>query len=100
MSLDRAPTEDEAVTSIDALIEGFRTAERPRAEHGVGLEHEKFLYPLADPPTPVPYDGPRGIRLSALDAAYARSIRFEARLGRGRGGARQCHPLLTYPVQE
>jgi glutamate--cysteine ligase len=43
MSLDRAPTEDEAVTSIDALIEGFRTAERPRAEHGVGLEHEKFL---------------------------------------------------------
>ena len=62
MSLDRAPTEDEAVTSIDALIEGFRTAERPRAEHGVGLEHEKFLYPLEGPPIPVPYDGPRGIR--------------------------------------
>jgi glutamate--cysteine ligase len=61
MSLDRAPTEDEAVTSIDALIEGFRTAERPRAEHRVGLEHEKFLYPLVDPPTPVPYEGPRGI---------------------------------------
>lgn len=62
MSLDRAPTEDEAVTSIEALIEVFRTAERPRAEHGVGLEHEKFLYPLEDPPTPVPYEGPRGIR--------------------------------------
>ena len=61
MSLDRAPTEDEVVTSIDALVEVFRTAERPRAEHRVGLEHEKFLYPLHDPPTPVPYEGPRGI---------------------------------------
>ena len=70
MSLDRAPTEDEAVTSIDALIEGFRTAERPRAEHGVGLEHEKFLYPLEGLPIPVPYDGPRGIRslLGLLEA--------------------------------
>ena len=46
MSLYRAPTEDEAVTSIDALIEVFRAAERPRAEHRVGLEHEKLLYPL------------------------------------------------------
>ena len=61
MSLDRAPTQDEAVTSVSALVDVFRTAERPRAEHGVGLEHEKFLYPLEDPPTPVPYDGPRGI---------------------------------------
>jgi glutamate--cysteine ligase len=61
MSLDRAPTQDEVVTSIDALIEVFRTAERPPTEHRVGLEHEKFLYPLQDPPTPVPYQGPRGI---------------------------------------
>lgn len=61
MSLDRAPTQDEAVTSVSALVDVFRTAERPRAEHRVGLEHEKFLYPLADPPTPVPYEGPRGI---------------------------------------
>jgi glutamate--cysteine ligase len=62
MSLDRAPTQDEAVTSVSALVEIFRTAERPRAEHRVGLEHEKFLYPLEDPATPVPYEGPRGIR--------------------------------------
>ncbi|HEY1905987.1 MAG TPA: glutamate-cysteine ligase family protein [Myxococcaceae bacterium] len=61
MSLDRAPTEDEAVTSPDDLLAVFRTAERPRAEQRVGLEHEKFLYPVEDPPTPVPYDGPRGI---------------------------------------
>jgi glutamate--cysteine ligase len=62
MSLDRAPTQDEVVTSADALVEAFRAAERPRAEHRLGLEHEKFLYPAEDPPTPVPYEGPRGIR--------------------------------------
>lgn len=61
MSLDRAPTEDEVVTSPDALVDVFRGAERPPREHRVGLEHEKFLYPLHDPPTPVPYEGPRGI---------------------------------------
>ena len=61
MSLDRAPTQDDAVTSADALLDVFRAAERPRAEHRVGLEHEKFLYPAEDPPTPVPYEGPRGI---------------------------------------
>ena len=61
MSLDRAPTQDEAVTSVSALVDVFGTAERPRAEHRVGLEHEKFLYPLEDLPTPVPYEGSRGI---------------------------------------
>jgi glutamate--cysteine ligase len=61
MSLDRAPTQDEAVTSVSALVDDFRTAERPRGDHRVGLEHEKFLYPLEDPATPVPYEGPRGI---------------------------------------
>jgi glutamate--cysteine ligase len=61
MSLDRVPTQDEVVTSPDGLVDVFRAAERPRAEHRLGLEHEKFLYPVADPPTPVPYDGPRGI---------------------------------------
>jgi glutamate--cysteine ligase len=61
MSLDRAPTQDEVVTSPDGLVDVFRAAERPRAEFRLGLEHEKFLYPVEDPPTPVPYDGPRGI---------------------------------------
>ena len=61
MSLDRAPTEDEVVTSASELVEVFRSAERPRFEHRVGLEHEKFLYPVEDPPLPVPYEGPRGI---------------------------------------
>src|SRR5215468_7339497 len=61
MSLDRAPTEDEVITTPDALVDVFRSAERPRVEHRVGLEHEKFLYPVEDPVVPVPYDGPRGI---------------------------------------
>src|SRR5262244_218993 len=61
MSLDRAPTEDEVITTPDALVDVFHSAERPRAEHRVGLEHEKFLYPIEDPVFPVPYDGPRGI---------------------------------------
>lgn len=61
MSLDRAPTEDEVLTSVEGLVAVFRAAERPRVEHRVGLEHEKFLYPVEDPPTPVPYEGPRGI---------------------------------------
>ena len=70
MSLDRAPTEDEVLTSADALVQVFRSAERPRPEHRLGLEHEKFLYPVEDPPTPVPYEGPRGIRtlLGLLEA--------------------------------
>jgi glutamate--cysteine ligase len=61
MSLDRAPTEDDVVTSVGALLDVFRSAETPREEHRLGLEHEKFLYPVADPPTPVPYEGSRGI---------------------------------------
>jgi len=61
MSLDRAPTEDEAITSVDALVDVFRRAERPSPQHRVGLEHEKFIYPLTGPPEPVPYEGPRGI---------------------------------------
>jgi glutamate--cysteine ligase len=61
MSLDRAPTEDEALTSADALVDVFRGAERPSSQHRVGLEHEKFIYPLRGPPNPVPYEGRHGI---------------------------------------
>jgi glutamate--cysteine ligase len=61
MSLDRAPTEDEVITSADALVDVFRGAERPSLQHRVGLEHEKFIYPLEDPPNAVPYEGPQGI---------------------------------------
>ena len=62
MSLDRAPTADDVVSSPEALVELFRSAERPAGEQRVGLEHEKFLYPRADPVTPVPYEGPQGIQ--------------------------------------
>jgi glutamate--cysteine ligase len=42
------------------LVEGFRAAEKPRAEMRLGLEHEKLVYPLG-PARPVPYEGPSGI---------------------------------------
>ncbi|XXF76651.1 glutamate-cysteine ligase family protein [Myxococcaceae bacterium GXIMD 01537] len=60
MSLDLKRAASEPLTSIDALLEGFRSAEKPRSEHRLGLEHEKFVYPLATA-QPVPYEGEAGI---------------------------------------
>lgn len=61
MSLDLQP-DAQPLTHIDELIETFRSAEKPRVEHLVGLEHEKFVYPAASPMTPVPYEGSAGIQ--------------------------------------
>ncbi len=69
MSLDREQPEVEPVSSVEALTRFFHSAERPRASHQVGLEHEKFIYPRAVA-LPVPYEGPSGI--GALLAALAR----------------------------
>ncbi len=48
MSLDLKRSASQPITSIDALVDGFRAAEKPRAEHRLGLEHEKFLYPVQE----------------------------------------------------
>ncbi|MBF5044716.1 glutamate--cysteine ligase [Aggregicoccus sp. 17bor-14] len=65
MSLDLQRAEAAPITSIEPLVEGLRSAEKPRAQHRLGLEHEKFVYPLPGnallPPTAVPYEGPSGI---------------------------------------
>jgi glutamate--cysteine ligase len=59
MSLDLPP--DEApLTSVEALVDFFRSAERPSAEHKIGLEHEKLIYPVGSA-EPVAYEGPKGI---------------------------------------
>ncbi|HEX4619980.1 MAG TPA: glutamate-cysteine ligase family protein, partial [Myxococcaceae bacterium] len=59
MSLDLPP--DEApLTSVDALVDFFRGAERPVAEHQIGLEHEKLIYPVGSA-EPVAYEGTKGI---------------------------------------
>ena len=60
MSLDLQRTASEPITSDDMLLAGFRSAEKPRNQHRLGLEHEKFIYPR-DVARPVPYEGPSGI---------------------------------------
>ncbi|HYO53114.1 glutamate--cysteine ligase [Archangium sp.] len=60
MSLDLQRASSEPITSVDMLLAGFRSAEKPRSQHRLGLEHEKFIYPL-HAARPVPYEGPSGI---------------------------------------
>ncbi|MET0403307.1 MAG: glutamate-cysteine ligase family protein [Cystobacter sp.] len=66
MSLDLQRTASEPITSADLLLAGFRSAEKPRDQLRLGLEHEKFVYP-AGSARPVPYEGASGIG-SLLDA--------------------------------
>src|SRR5687768_14708580 len=60
MSLDLQRAVSEPITSIDMLLAGFRSAEKPQSQHRLGLEHEKFVYPV-QAARPVPYEGPSGI---------------------------------------
>jgi glutamate--cysteine ligase len=60
MSLDRAPTDVRTLSSVQDLLETFRSAEKPRSDFQVGLEHERFVYPRGSS-HPVPYEGPNGI---------------------------------------
>ncbi|QRK03969.1 glutamate--cysteine ligase [Archangium violaceum] len=60
MSLDLQRSASEPITSIDMLLAGFRSAEKPRSKHLLGLEHEKFVYPIQGA-SQVAYEGPSGI---------------------------------------
>ncbi|HZH13311.1 MAG TPA: glutamate-cysteine ligase family protein [Archangium sp.] len=60
MSLDLQRDSSQPITSADQLLAGFRSAEKPPAQHLLGLEHEKFIYPVQSA-RPVPYEGPSGI---------------------------------------
>ncbi|CAM4312157.1 glutamate--cysteine ligase [Corallococcus sp. ZKHCc1 1396] len=60
MSLDLKRVASEPLTSVAPLVDGLRAAEKPRAEHRLGLEHEKFIYPVGSA-QPVPYEGPNGV---------------------------------------
>ncbi|MFY0570679.1 glutamate--cysteine ligase [Archangium lansingense] len=60
MSLDLQRSSSEPITSVDMLLAGFRSAEKPPSQHLLGLEHEKFVYPVGSA-RPVPYEGPSGI---------------------------------------
>ena len=61
MSLDSSRPDTHPLTTLEQCLDYFRAAETPAREHRVGLEHEKFLYPVKDP-SAVPYEGPSGIR--------------------------------------
>lgn len=59
MSLD-LKADDEPVSSIDDLVTYFKSGERPPAEHRIGLEYEKLIYPRSGSRS-AHYDGERGI---------------------------------------
>jgi glutamate--cysteine ligase len=56
---DGAPSE--AVRSRDDLVQWIANGEKPESAWRIGTEHEKFVF-HTDTLTPVPYEGPRGIR--------------------------------------
>jgi glutamate--cysteine ligase len=60
MSLDLKRSVAEPIASIDVLVDTFRSAEKPQAQHRLGLEHEKFIYPK-EAARPVPYEGSSGV---------------------------------------
>ncbi len=60
MSLDLQQTASEPITSDEMLLAGFRSGEKPRSKHLLGLEHEKFVFPI-HAARPVPYEGASGI---------------------------------------
>ena len=45
----------------DALVSWFTEGNKPASRFRIGTEHEKFPFYAADH-SPVPYEGPRGIR--------------------------------------
>jgi glutamate--cysteine ligase len=49
------------IASKAELIEWIAKGEKPESDFRLGTEHEKFPFRVADH-TPVPYEGPRGIR--------------------------------------
>lgn len=60
MSLDREQKPSDPISSVQQLVAYFQAAERPVETHLVGLEHEKFIYPIGGA-APVAYEGPHGI---------------------------------------
>ncbi|MFY2561436.1 glutamate--cysteine ligase [Corallococcus terminator] len=60
MSLDLKRANSEPITSVDMLVSGFRSAEKPQGHLRLGLEHEKLLFPVGSD-APVPYEGPSGV---------------------------------------
>ncbi len=60
MSLDTLDPNARPISGKNELLDTFRTAERPKGDLLIGLEHEKLLF-AGDSSLPVPYDGASGV---------------------------------------
>ena len=58
------------IAGRNALVEWFEAGIKPASQFRIGTEHEKFPF-YAEDLSPVPYDGPRGIR-ALLEGMQAR----------------------------
>jgi len=67
----RDVTDSQPIESRDALVAWLEKGCKPAEAFRVGSEHEKFPFYRADL-TPVPYDGPRGVR-ALLEGMRART---------------------------
>jgi glutamate--cysteine ligase len=66
----RDVTDTQPIESRDELVAWFEAGSKPNGPFRVGTEHEKIPFYAADR-TPVPYEGPRGIR-ALLEGMQAR----------------------------
>lgn len=62
-------TDSTPIVSRDQLVEALSSGCKPKSQWRVGTEHEKFGFYL-EGHTPVPYDGPRGIRRLLENMAF------------------------------
>jgi len=70
MSTRQDGAESPFVCSRDDLVAWIAAGEKPKDAWRIGTEHEKFVF-YTETLTPVPYDGPRGIR-SLMEHLMAR----------------------------
>lgn len=61
MAVSLHPKHDQPVQKLDDLLEPFHEACKPKEQFRIGTEAEKFGVSLADG-SPIPFDGPRGVR--------------------------------------
>ena len=66
----RDTTDETALTGVEELAAYLADGCKPKDAWRIGTEHEKFPFYVADN-SPVPYDGPRGIK-AILDGMQAR----------------------------
>jgi glutamate--cysteine ligase len=71
MSTKEAGAASPTIEGYDDLVQWIAVGEKPKRDWRIGTEHEKFVF-HTDDFTPVPYEGPRGIKalMEALIAEF------------------------------